>query len=82
MYRQIFKPTKYNRTIPIIIPREWQGQSVEVIAFPVASPEEEAPVTDKEFYQLCGAWESDQSADEMAADLKAARKFRERDIHF
>ncbi|MDR0692846.1 MAG: hypothetical protein LBF69_07415, partial [Prevotellaceae bacterium] len=79
MYRQIFKPTTYNHTIPITIPREWQGQSIEIIAFPVAAPyPEDAPVTDKEFYKLCGAWESDQSAEEMAADLKAARKFRER----
>ena len=83
MYRQIFKPTAYDHTILVTIPREWQGQSIEIIAFPVAVPcTGESPVTDKEFYKLCGAWESDQSAEEMAADLKAARMFRERNIDF
>jgi hypothetical protein len=36
MYRQIFIPTKQNRSIQL--PEEWLGRKVEVIAFPV--PEE------------------------------------------
>jgi hypothetical protein len=82
MYRQIFKPTEYNNTISVTIPREWYGQSVEIIAFPVTAPSDAEPITDEEFYKLCGAWESDQSAEEMVAELKAARKFRNKNIHF
>jgi HPt (histidine-containing phosphotransfer) domain-containing protein len=37
---------------------------------------------DDDFYQLYGAWKSDQSAEEMIADLRAARKYREKDIRF
>jgi hypothetical protein len=40
------------------------------------------PVTDEEFYKLSGAWESEQSAEEMVAELKAARKFRDKNIGF
>jgi hypothetical protein len=67
MYRQIFKPTEYKHTIPVTIPREWHGQSVEIIAFPVETPSEMPTTADSDFYKLCGAWESDQSAEEMAA---------------
>jgi hypothetical protein len=73
MYRQIFKPTAYNHTIPITIPREWHGLSVEIIAFPITAPPETLQPAEDDFYKLCGAWESDQSAEEMAAELKTAR---------
>jgi hypothetical protein len=82
MYRQIFKPTEYDHTIPVEVPREWYGQTVEVIAFPITVPPKTPSVVDEEFYKLCGAWESAQSAEEMAAELKVARKFREKDITF
>jgi hypothetical protein len=82
MYRQIFKPTEYEHTVSITIPREWYGQPVEIIAFPLIASPEVAPVTDDEFHKLCGAWESDQTAEEMAAELKTARKFREKDLNF
>jgi hypothetical protein len=82
MYRQIFKPTEYGHTIPVWIPSEWYGQTVEVIAFPIISTPETPPAVDEDFYKLCGAWESAQSAEEMAAELKAARKFREKDTIF
>jgi hypothetical protein len=78
MYRQIFKPTEYNHTIPVTIPHEWHGQSIEIIAFPVATPSETPPTDDDDFYKLCGAWESGQSAEDMAAELKASRNFREK----
>jgi hypothetical protein len=41
MYRQIFIPSEQNDYITI--PREWYGQLVEVIAFPVNSQEDELP---------------------------------------
>jgi hypothetical protein len=82
MYRQIFKSTEYDHTISVTIPREWYGQSIEIIAFPVIASPETKPVTDEEFYKLSGAWESEQSAEEMVADLKAARKFRNKNIDF
>jgi hypothetical protein len=42
MYRQIFIPTKQNRSIQL--PEEWLGRKAEVIAFPVP---EEADLTNK-----------------------------------
>jgi hypothetical protein len=33
MYRQVFTPTERNNTV--IMPREWYGREIEVIAFPV-----------------------------------------------
>ena len=35
MYRQIFTPNEQNNYIPI--PREWYGQQVEAIVFPVSA---------------------------------------------
>ena len=35
MYGQIFTPNEQNGSIHFEIPREWYGQSVEFIAFPV-----------------------------------------------
>jgi hypothetical protein len=80
MYRQIFTPNEKNCSITLSIPREWYGQQVEVIAFPVSTSDKIE--TDDDFYRLCGAWESTQSAEEMVAELKAARKFREKDLSF
>ena len=37
MYRQIFIPNEQNSNVPFIIPREWYGQSIEFIAFPVCN---------------------------------------------
>ncbi|MDR1415965.1 MAG: hypothetical protein LBJ57_00935 [Prevotellaceae bacterium] len=69
MYRQIFKPTEHDHTTLVRIPREWYGQTVEIIAFPITTPPTMPSVTDEDFYKLCGAWESSQSAEEMAAEL-------------
>jgi hypothetical protein len=80
MYRQIFIPTENNHTISI--PREWYGKTVEIIAFPVTSSPEAEPISDEEFFKLSGSWESDQTAEEMVAELKAARKFREKGLNF
>jgi hypothetical protein len=41
MYRQIFIPSEQNANITI--PREWYGQLVEVIVFPVNSQENAQP---------------------------------------
>jgi hypothetical protein len=82
MYRQIFKPTEYDQTIPVKIPREWYGQTIEIIAFPVTAAIETPTVSEEDFYGLCGKWESDQTAEEMTAELKAARSFREKETAF
>ncbi|MDR1680844.1 MAG: hypothetical protein LBS12_03565 [Prevotellaceae bacterium] len=82
MYRQIFKPTEYEHTIPITIPHEWFGQSVEVIAFPIATPPDMQAGDDDDFYTLCGAWESDKSAEAMAEEFRAARNFRDKPTVF
>ena len=35
MYRTIFTPTETDSVIPFSIPREWYGQNVEFIVFPL-----------------------------------------------
>jgi hypothetical protein len=83
MYRQIFIPDKQNNHIPFTIPHEWYGLPVEIIVFPVIEPNNlQSPPNDDDFYRLSGVWESDQSAEEMAKELKAARKFRKKDLSF
>ena len=36
--------------------------------------------SDEDFMKLCGAWESDKSAEELVAEIRAARKFKERKL--
>ena len=65
MYRQIFTPAEHNGIIPVTIPREWYGQMVEIIAFPVSTiVKSHEEVSDEDFMKLCGAWESDKSAED------------------
>ncbi|MDR3286587.1 MAG: hypothetical protein LBT27_04010 [Prevotellaceae bacterium] len=65
MYRKIFIPSEQNNSIPVTIPREWYGQAVEIIIFPVSvSNNLQHETSDDDFYKLCGAWESNQSAEE------------------
>jgi hypothetical protein len=82
MYRQVFIPNEQNSHVPFTIPREWYGQLVEIIAFPVSPLGNKMQQSDDDFYKLYGAWESDQSAEEMIAELKTARKFTAKDTHF
>jgi hypothetical protein len=39
MYRTIFTPTETNSMIPLNIPREWYGRNIELILFPVDTPQ-------------------------------------------
>ena len=80
MYRQIFIPSEQNNYIPFTIPNEWYGQLVEVIVFPIYTPNVSQGKTDDDFFKLCGTWESEQSAEEMISELKSARSFKERNI--
>ena len=80
MYRQVFIPNEKSNYIPFTIPREWYGQLIEVIAFPIFTKIEDN--NDEDFFKLCGAWESDQSAEEMVSELKSARKFKEKNLSF
>jgi hypothetical protein len=84
MYRQVFTPTEHNNIIPVTIPREWYGQEVEIIAFPlIATPiEKKKKISEDDFMKLAGAWESDESAEDMVAGLRAARHFRKKDLSF
>ena len=43
MYRKIFTPSEQNSSIPVVIPRTWYGQPVEVIVFPVFEAAEIPP---------------------------------------
>lgn len=82
MYRQIFIPSEQNNNIPFIIPREWYGQTIEIIAFPVSIVNDSQENAEDDFFKLCGAWESEQSAEEMVTELKSARYFKERNLSF
>jgi len=81
MYRQIFIPNEYNNYIPFTIPHEWYGQMVEVIVFPISIINKEEN-TDEDFYKLCGSWDSEQSAEEMASELKSSRNFNKLNLSF
>ena len=39
MYRTVFKPTEKENMIPFNIPREWYGRNIEVIVFPIDTPQ-------------------------------------------
>jgi len=73
MYRTIFTPTEHNSAVPFSIPPEWYGKKVEFIAFPVPTAETTKAKREKEFMKLCGAWESDKSAEEIIADIYSSR---------
>lgn len=75
MFRQVFTPTEKNSAIPsVTIPREWYGQEVEILIFPVKH-EEKNNVESKEnkLLKLCGAWRSKKSAEEIIADIYNSR---------
>jgi len=75
MYRHVFTPTEKNNVIPpVTIPREWYGQEVEIIIFPI-NHEEKNNIESKEnkLLKLCGAWKSEKSAEEIIADLYSNR---------
>ena len=75
MYRHIFIPTEDNHIIPsVTIPQEWYGQEVEVIIFPV----EHVKMTntgnkENRLMELCGAWKSEKSAEDIIADIYTSR---------
>ena len=75
MFRQVFTPTEGNNAIPAVpIPREWYGQEVEIIIFPI-SHEEKTNIESKDnrLLKLCGAWKSEKSAEEIIADIFNSR---------
>lgn len=82
MYRQILTPTEHNHVIPVTIPHEWYGQQVEIIVFPIIKETKKETNREEDFMKLCGAWESDKSAEEMVAELRAARHFKEKHLTF
>ena len=47
----------------------------------IVQPETETKkVKREEFMKLCGAWESDKSTEEIVAEIRVAKKFKERDL--
>ena len=47
MYRTIFTPTETNSIIPFNVPREWYGQNIEFIIFPLDIPQTQLQETSK-----------------------------------
>jgi hypothetical protein len=82
MYRKTFQPTEYDQTIEVQIPPAWRGQAIEITVKQIADAPEVPIVTDEEFRKLCGQWESDKTADEMIAEIRASLHFPERDVSF
>ena len=78
MFRQVFTPTEDNNSIPSVsIPREWYGQEIEILVFPVKH-EEKTIIENKEdrLLKLCGAWKSEKSAEEIIANIHNSRTSR------
>ena len=70
MFREVFIPSEENNIIPpVTIPREWYGQEVEIIIFPVNHIKKNN-VESKEdrLSKLCGAWKSEKSAEEIISN--------------
>jgi len=75
MFREVFIPSEENNIIPsLTIPREWYGQEVEIIIFPI-NYKEKNNVESKEdrLLKLCGAWKSEKSAEEIIATIYDSR---------
>ena len=75
MFRQVFIPTADNSVLPSVdIPREWYGQEVEIIVFPIKC-ERKTHTESKEdrLLKLCGAWKSEKSAEEIIATIYNSR---------
>jgi|GEM_PF-2422493 len=75
MYRQVFVPTENNNRIPFVsIPREWYGQRVEILIFPVKDEEKKSvEVKENRLLKLFGAWKSEKSAEEIIANIYSSR---------
>ena len=75
MFRQVFIPTEDNSGLPPMnIPREWYGQEVEIIVFPIKYEEKKNMESKEErLIKLCGAWKSEKSAEEIIADIYSSR---------
>ena len=80
MYRTIFIPTAYNSTVPFTIPEEWYGKEIEFTVSPIEHKEKKKTKGEEILMKLSGAWESDKSAEEMAFEMRTARKFTKRDL--
>ena len=75
MLRQVFIPTEDNSRIPLVsIPREWYGQEIEILVFPIKY-EVRTSIETKEdrLLKLCGAWKSEKSAEEIVANIYNSR---------
>ena len=75
MFRQVFIPTEDNNRIPLVsIPREWYGQEIEILVFPVKYEEKKSIETKEDrLLKLCGAWKSEKSAKEIIANIHDSR---------
>ena len=75
MLRQVFIPTENNSRIPFVsIPSEWYGREIEMLVFPIKY-EEKTSIESKEdrLLQLCGAWKSEKTAEEIIANIYNSR---------
>jgi hypothetical protein len=53
---------------------------IELIESLAKSLKKDNKIKDERFYSSFGAWESDKSAEEIAAEIKMSRKFRNKEI--
>jgi hypothetical protein len=81
MYRRLLVPDADNNIVPLVVPREWYGKEVEIIMFPTMPyTKEKNNIRNADFMKLAGAWESKESAEDMAVNIKASRHFREKEF--
>jgi hypothetical protein len=58
------------------------GRMFEAVRVFVTAPFKKAKEANDDFFRLAGAWESDKSADDMVAEIKAARHFKKEEEIF
>ena len=75
MLRQVFTPIEGKNAIPEInIPREWYGQEVEIIIFPVSHKENNnLESKESKLLKLCGSWKSKKTAEEIISNIYGSR---------
>jgi hypothetical protein len=75
MYRQVFTPTERNSVIPSVkVPREWYGQEVEILVFPLNFDSANAAnKPKKDILQYFGMWKSNLSAETLVDEIYSSR---------
>jgi len=73
MYRNIFIPTEHNSAIPFTIPKDWYGKEVKFTICPIGLLKRSKKKATSDIMKYFGAWKSDESAEEIIAEIHNSR---------